>query len=53
VPALGAGKYIYVVVKSMPDDQFGDLGALRITYQCSTCGFYRRDIRNKLTDTTR
>lgn len=32
-------KYKYVVVKSEPDNVFGDLGGLKRTYECSNCGF--------------
>lgn len=37
-------KYTYVVVKSEPDKTFGDLGGLRRTYQCSSCGFREEKI---------
>lgn len=40
-------KYTYVVIKSVPDNQFGDLGALRRTYQCPECGFTEEKLETK------
>lgn len=38
-PCPKCRKRTYVVTKSVPDKQFGELGGLRRTYACSSCGF--------------
>lgn len=38
-PCPRCRKRTYVVTKSVPDKQFGELGCLRRTYACSSCGF--------------
>lgn len=43
-PCPRCRKRTYVVSKSEPDKEFGDLGGLRRTYTCSACGFTEEKI---------
>jgi ribosomal protein L37E len=43
-PCPRCRKRTYVVTKSVPDKQFGELGGIRRTYACSSCGFTEEKI---------
>lgn len=43
-PCPRCRKRAYVVTRSEPDKQFGELGGLRRTYTCSACGFTEEKI---------